>query len=395
MKKIFSSLKHDNFRLFWFGQLFSLTGTWIQITAQGWLVFELTNSAFLLGIINAIAALPIMFFSLVGGVAADRLNKKHILIATQAFSMLFAFFLGVLVSLGIAQFWNIAVVVALLGFVNAFDVPARQSFVAEIVTRNDLNNAIALNSLLFNSARIIGPVVAGFLAGSLGIASCFYLNAVSFSAVIIALFFIKGDFSPKDLSKSSIVKDFKDGAKYVFSHKNIRALVIVTAFSSIFGMANVVLMPIFAKDILHVGLRGLGILMAFIGIGAIAGALTLAKFSNYENKQIFVKSGTIILALSLIAFSFSKTYYLSLVLLIPAGWGIITQAATINTLLQIETPDIFRGRVMSFFTLMFLGMTPVGSFLAGIMAHWFGAPTALFISGLACLALPPLFFKDI
>lgn len=395
MKKLFSSLGHRNFRLFWLGQLFSLSGTWIQITAQGWLVYELTNSAFLLGVINAIAALPIMLFSLVGGVAADRLNKKRVLLLTQVFSMLLAFCLGVLVSLHIAQFWNIAVIVALLGLVNAFDVPARQAFVAETVARNDLNNAIALNSISFNAARIIGPVIAGFLAGVFGIASCFYVNSVSFLTVIIALFFIKGDFIPKDLSKSPIAQGLKEGARYVFLHKSIRSLVIITAVSSIFGMANVVLMPIFAKDVLNVGVKGLGFLMASIGIGAIFGALTLTIFSHSEHKKIFVKSGTIILASSLILFSFSKAYYLSLILLMPAGWGIITQAVTINTLLQNQTPDKLRGRVMSFYTLMFLGMTPVGSFFAGITAHWFGAPCALLLSGLACLILPPLFFKDI
>ena len=393
--KIFSSLKHVNFRFFWFGQLVSLSGTWVQTIAQGWLVLELTNSAFLLGVINAISAMPIMLFSLLGGVVADRLNKKYILFTTQAFSMILAFCLGVLVSLKLAAFWNIAIIAALLGLVNAFDVPTRQSFVVEMVGKGDLNNAIALNSLLFNAARIIGPVIAGFLAGWLGIASCFYVNAISFLAVIVALIFIKGNFAPKDLSQRSIAEGMIDGARYVLSHKNIRSLVIITAISSIFGMANVVLMPIFARDILKVGVTGLGFLMAAIGVGAIIGALTLAKFSNYKEKRIFIKSGTIILAVSLILFSISTSYWLSLLLLLAAGWGIITQAATINTLLQLETPDNLRGRVMSFFTMMFLGMTPVGSFFAGVMAYWFGAPTALLTSGIACLILTPIFFKNI
>lgn len=395
MKKIFSSLRHSNFRLFWFGQLFSMSGTWVQTMAQGWLVLELTNSAFLLGMINAISALPIMLFSLFGGIAADRLNKKSILTVTQFLSMGLAFCLGVLVSLKLAAFWNIAVIAGLLGLVNAFDVPTRQSFVVEMVGKDDLNNAIALNSLLFNAARIIGPVIAGFLAGWLGIASCFYVNGISFLAVIVALFFIKGDFSARDVSEGPIAEGIIDGAKYILSHKNIRSLVMITAISSIFGMANVVLMPIFARDILNVGIKGLGLLMAAIGMGAIIGALTLAKFSNYEKKQVFIKSGTIILAISLILFSVSTSYPLSLLLLVAAGWGIITQAATINTLLQVETPDRLRGRVMSFFTLMFLGMTPVGSFIAGVFAHWFGAPVALLFSGAVCLLLTPVFFKDI
>jgi predicted MFS family arabinose efflux permease len=297
--------------------------------------------------------------------------------------------------LKIAQFWNIAIVVALLGLVNAFDVPTRQSFVVEMVGKGELNNAIALNSLLFNAARIIGPVIAGFLVGFLGIASCFYVNGISFLAVIVALIFIKGDFSAKDLSNRPMVEGVKDGARYILSHKNVRSLVIITAITSIFGMANVVLMPIFARDILKVGIAGFSCLMASVGIGAILGAVTMAKFSHADKKRIFIKSGSIVLALSLIFFSLSKNYIFSFVLLLGAGWGIITQSATINTLLQLETPDNLRGRVMSFFTLMFLGMTPVGSLQAGVFAHWFGAPMALLFSGSVCLLLTPVFFKDI
>jgi len=395
LKKAFSSFRHTNYRLFWFGQMVSVSGTWVQTIAQGWLVFELTNSAFLLGMINAIAALPIMLFSLLAGVIADRLNKKHILLVTQTLSMVLAFCLGMLVSLKIAQFWNIALVVGLLGLVNAFDVPARQAFVVEMVGKEDLNNAIALNSFLFNAARIIGPVIVGFLAGSLGIGSCFYLNGISFLAVIVALLFIKGDFSPKDVSEDTIINGLYEGAKYVIGHKKIRALVAITAISSIFGMANVVLMPIFARDVLKVGIKGLGLLMAFVGIGAIFGALALAVFSHKKEKQVFIKSGTIILSLSLIAFSFSSNYMLSLILLFGAGWGIITQSATVNTLLQLYTPDKLRGRVMSFYSLMFLGMMPLGSFQAGLLAHWFGAPVALLFSGCSCLIFTCLFFRSI
>ncbi|PIW80584.1 MAG: MFS transporter [Candidatus Omnitrophica bacterium CG_4_8_14_3_um_filter_43_15] len=395
MKKIFSSLKYANFRLFWFGQLVSLTGTWVQMVAQGWLVLELTNSAFLLAMINVISAAPIMLFSLVGGVVADRVNKKKILIVTQSLSVVLAFCLGALVSLKLAAFWNIAVIAGLLGLVNAFDVPTRQAFVVETIDKSSLNNAIALNSLLFNSARIIGPVIAGFLAGWLGIASCFYINSISFLAVIVALVFMTGDFSPKDLSKRPMVEGVIEGARYILSHRNMRALVAVTAVSSIFGMANVVLMPIFARDILGVGIKGLGFLMSSVGIGAIFGGLILARFGHEGNRKIFVKSGTIILALSLILFAMSTSYVFSLCLLLAAGWGIITQAVSVNTLLQMETPDNLRGRAMSFYTLVFLGMTPFGSFIAGLLAHWFGAPIALLFSGSACLLLTPLFFKDI
>jgi MFS family permease len=309
--------------------------------------------------------------------------------------MVLAFCLGGLISLRVAQFWNIAIVVALLGLVNAFDVPARQSFIIELVGRQDLNNAIALNSFLFNAARIIGPVIAGFLAASLGIGSCFYINGISFSAVIVALVFIKGNFAPKDLSRATIVKQLLDGAQYVWRHKNIRSLTAITAIASIFGMANVVLMPIFARDILMVGIKGLGFLMASVGLGAILGALALASAGRHNWQKGFIKSGTVILSLSLILFSVSKDYHMSLLLLIAAGWGIITQSVSVNILLQLNTSDQLRGRVMSFYALMFLGMMPLGSFQAGILAHWFGAPIALLFSGCMCLILTAFFFKDI
>ncbi|MFH0838580.1 MAG: MFS transporter [Candidatus Omnitrophota bacterium] len=393
--RVFSSLKHRNFRLFWQGQLISLTGTWIQSMAQSWLVLALTNSAFLLGMINAISALPILLFSLVGGLVADHMNKRNLLILTQGLSMVFALLLGIMVSFKLANFWNIALIVSALGVVNAFDMPCRQSFVVEMVGKDDLDNAIALNSLIFNSARIIGPVVAGFLVSSFGVESCFYINGISFIGVLIGLLMMKGDFSVKKSLDTNMLPGLFDGARYVWSNKRIRSLIILVATTSIFGMSNIVLMPIFARDILMVGSRGLGVLMAFVGSGALCAGLTLAYVSQRRQRDLLVTIGGIVMSLSLICFSHSKVFIFSVAMLFMIGWGLIIQTASVNTILQISTPDNLRGRVMSFFVLMFLGMTPIGSFFVGLLAHWFGAPTAVALNGIACLLVIILLIRPL
>jgi MFS family permease len=390
--KTFSSLRHRNFRLFWMAQLVSLTGTWIQSVAQSWLVLEITNSAFLLGMINAISALPILLFSLPGGLVADLVNKRNLLLLTQALSMILAFILGIMVSLNIAVFWNIALIVLILGIVNAFDMPCRQSFVVEMVGKQELDNAIALNSLIFNVARIIGPVIAGFLVGSLGVGSCFYINGITFAGVLIGLFLMKGDFSAKqDLSKNSYLKKLFDGVGYAWANKEIRSLIMLVAMVSIFGMSNIILMPIFARDILKAGAAGLGVLMAGIGGGALSAGLTLAFFGKSERRSLFVRVGGFVLGVSLLLFSFSKVFIISFVALFGVGWGLIMQTASINTILQHISPDNLRGRIMSFFVLMFLGMTPIGSFQAGLVAHWFGAPASVALGGIVCLIMSLIF----
>jgi len=393
MPKVFSSLKHRNFRLFWLGQIISLTGTWIQSVAQSWLVLELTNSAFLLGMINAISALPILLFSLLGGLVSDHMNKRNLLMITQGLSMIFAFWLGILVSLKLANFFNIALIVAGLGIVNAFDMPTRQSFVVDMVGKEDLDNAIALNSLIFNTARIIGPVIAGYLVGSLGIESCFYINGISFVAVLAGLFLMKGDFSVKNSFGDKPLLKLLDGARYVWSNKKTRSLVMLVATTSIFGMSNIVLMPIFAREILKTGAKGLGMLMAAIGVGAIFSGLTLALFSHSQRRELFVRIGGIMLGVGLLLFASSQVFVFSMITLLGVGWGLIVQTASINTLLQFITPDSLRGRVMSFFVLMFLGMAPIGSFYVGLLAHFLGVSMTVMLNGIFCIVTSLILHK--
>lgn len=362
--------------------MISLTGTWMQNVAQGWLVLQLTNSPFLLGIINAIAALPILLFSVWGGTIADRLKKRNLIICTQALSMILAFIMGILFSMRIIEFWHIALLAGLIGLVNAFDMPARHSFVVEMVGKEDLSNAIALNSMIFNIARIIGPVIAGFVVGTWGVGTCFYINGASFLAVLAGLLFMRGDFAPRNSNHNSFHESTMDGARYVWQNLKIRNLIILVAISSLFGVSYMVLMPVFARDVLHIGAQGLGILLSAIGIGALLSSFSLTFFSHSDQSNRLVSLGGIVLGISLVIFGFSKSVNISLLALVGVGWGIVTQTTTINNLLQKETPDELRGRVMGFYTVMFLGMTPLGSFQAGLVADWLTVPYSVVVGGL-------------
>ena len=381
----FSALRHRNFRIFWFGQFLSLCGSWMQNVAQGWLVLSVTNSAFLLGMTGAISGLPILAFSLVGGVMADRVNKRSLLIITQAVAALLALILAVLISLKIVIFWHIALIAGFSGLVLAFDAPARQSFFAEIVPKEDLTNAIAIQSAVFNITRIIGPILAAFAIAGLGMASAFYLNSFSFLPAIIALYFIRGDFKPKHESGRTIVSSLFQGADYILKNKRTRVLIIQLSLLSIFGMSAQVLMPIFARDILHLGIHGLGRLMAFFGLGSLLGAVFVVLSSHFPRRERFVCLGGMVMSLSLILFALSQNATLSCLLLIPTGWGLITQAVTINSLLQNYAPDALRGRVMGFYVFTFAGMMPIGSFQAGLFAHLWGTPATVAFNGIICL----------
>ncbi len=348
---------------------------------------QLTNSPFLLGIINAIAALPILLFSIWGGTIADRIKKRKLIICTQALSMILAFVMGILFSLHIIEFWHIALIAGLMGLVNAFDMPARHSFVIEMVGKEDLSNAIALNSMMFNIARIIGPVIAGFVVGAWGVGTCFYINGASFLAVLAGLLFMRGDFTPKNSNHISIHESTMDGARYVWQNQKIRNLIILVAVSSLFGVSYMVLMPIFARDVLNIGAKGLGLLLSAIGIGALLASFSLTIFSHSDHSDRLVSLGGIVLGISLVIFGFSKSVNISLLALVGVGWGIVTQTATINNLLQKETPDELRGRVMGFYTLMFVGMIPLGSFQAGLLAAWLTVPYSVVIGGLVTFTM--------
>ncbi len=382
----FSALTYRNFRLFWFGQIISLTGTWMHSAAQGWLVLKLTDSPFYLGLAGSAVSMPILLFSLLGGVTADRYSKRKILLTTQSILMLLAFSLALLVSTGVVTVWHVLIIAFLVGSVGAFDIPSRQSFIIEMVGRESLMNAIALNSAAFNAARIIGPAIAGILIGYLGIAFCFYINAISFLASIVAL--SKMSFDNRDVTKppkKGIMEDFKEGLKYIFSEPRIKTLIISVGIISFFGFPYITFLPIYARDILKTGATGLGILMGVAGAGAFIGALSIAFRGDIARKGLLVSVSGMIFSVSLLVFSFSTIAWLSYIMLFLVGWGAINQIATANSLIQITVPDRLRGRVMSSFTAVFLGMATLGNLMIGSLAVYVETRTALGIGAKFCL----------
>jgi MFS family permease len=389
MPPVFEALGQDNFRYFFFGQLVSLTGLWMMMMATSWLIYDMTGSRFLLGMVNTVSGLPALILNPVGGIFADRMDKKMLLLFTQVASSAISFLIGFLISVHMIGVENLTILVFVFGLVSAIDSPTRQAFVIELVEKRTMGNAIALNSLGFNSARIIGPAVAGYLIGMIGVESCYFINAVSFIAVIISLLMIKGDFGPKNMDGHSIRKDFMDGLEYLFRNKRVLASLVVVAFTSIFIMPYAILMPVFVKDIFHRGPEGMGILMAFSGLGALIGALGLAQFSRTIDYKKFILFSSFIMTLASFVFSYSTSFSLAGLMLIFMGWGIVSQAASVNTVIQQEVPNKLRGRIMGFYAMSFMGFMPVGAFQAGIVSHFYGAQFTL-AAGAVLSLLPTL-----
>lgn len=385
--KTFTALKHRNFRLFFTGQSVSLIGTWMQSLAQGWLVLKLTNSAFLLSLVQAVGSLPILFLSLIGGVVADRVVKRNLLLVTQTLSMFLALALAILVSLGVVKAWHVIVLAGMMGVVNTFDVPGRQSFIIEMVGREDLMNGIALNSAMFNGARIIGPSIAGFLIGLVGLAACFYINAASYISIIVALMMMKVERQNDRRESRPLLKELREGLSYVRHSSFIFLFIMMVGITSLLVIPYIALMPIFARDVLKIGVKGLGVMMAFAGVGALIGALSVASAGTVRRKGLVAFISASASALALFAFSFSRVPAVSYALLVVIGWGMITQLAMVNTMVQHEVPDELRGRVMSLYTLVFLGFVPIGNLIVGAMAHFIGTPEALAISSGLCIVV--------
>lgn len=383
---MFSSLKVKNFRIYWFGLLISLTGTWIQATAQSWLVFQLTNSIFLLGVVAFLSSVPIFFFSLFGGVVADRFEKKKVLLLTQNAFMLLALILAVLTQLKLITPGEIMLIALLNGLVMAFDAPARQSMVVELVGKDKLLNAIALNSAAFNSSRMIGPALAGIFIASIGMSGCFYLNAVSFLGVIVALVMIKSSNpAVKRQEKGVLLHDLTEGLRFLVNHRIMFALVLMVGITSFFGVSYATFMPVFANDILKVGVKGLGVLMSATGVGALIAALALARMGDFKRKGRFLFTAAFIFSFSLVLFGFSRWYYLSLVMLVILGWSSVAALSLINTVLQQLVPDSFRGRVMGVYLITFAGVMPFGNLLSGSVASSLGVPLTVQLSGAVCV----------
>ena len=356
----------------------------MQSVAQAWLVYSLTKSALLLGSVGFASQIPVFLIAPFGGITADRVNRQRLVIATQIASMILAGILAWLTLSGRVHVWHIFALAGLLGVVNAFDIPGRQSFLVDMVGKEDLMNAIALNSSMFNGARVIGPAIAGILVSKIGEGWCFGANAISYIAVIVGLLLMRVHSAPRT-SNHSPLEDIVEGFRWVNQTKIIRALLLLIGLISLVGMPYTVLMPIFADKILHGGARGLGILMGATGVGALLGALTLAAKTGVKGlgRWIAITCGT--LGISLCLFAYSTSFWLSAAFLLPAGYSMMLQMACSNTLIQTMVPDQLRGRVMSVYSMMFMGMAPFGAFFGGALAHRIGAPITVAAGGVACV----------
>ena len=384
------SLRHRNFRLFAAGQLVSMTGTWVQLVAQSWLVYRLTGRATLLGLVGFAGHFPVFLLAPIGGALADRFERRRIIVVTQAVSMVLAFVLAALTLGGIVREWHIVALAAGLGIVHAFDIPARQSFLVEMVGREDLINAIGLNSSLFNGARMTGPAVAGVLVAVIGEGWCFLINGISFAAVIVALLAIRvPPFQAP--AKSSTFSRIREGFAFAARERPVRALLVMLAVLSLIGMPYMVLMPVFADRVLFGGPAAYGILMSAAGMGALAGAIALASRRDVTGLGGWVARAAMGFGALLAVFSLSRWMWLSVLLLLPIGFTMMVQISSSNTLIQTMVPDALRGRVMSVYSMMFMGMAPLGALLAGWSADRIGAPRTVLIGGAACVAAAAIF----
>ncbi|MFU2158225.1 MFS transporter [Caldisericum sp. AR60] len=369
----FPSFKYRNFRLFFFGQVISVIGTWMQSTAQSWLVLQITNSPFKLGLLSAVQFLPALFLSLYAGVIIDKFSKKKILILTQSSLAILAFVLGLLVTLKVVQYYQILIIAFLSGLVNTIDMPARQSFYIELVDKEHLMNAISLNSSAFNLARIIGPGIAGILIGAVGYSLSFYLNAISFVPVIVAIFFVvertirPGRFSLRDLEH--VNKDAIEGLKYILKIPIILIIFALFIVVNVFGLNFNVLVPTLVKQVFKLQSTDYGFLMSMMGVGALTGSLFLAVISYKGVKHFYLFGGALVLGLTLLLTGLFPNYYLTIAFTTLSGFSMVLFLNTANTLLQMESSEEFRGRVMSIYSLIFLGFTPFGALLTGTLSE--------------------------
>jgi len=381
------ALQHKNYRLFFSGQSVSLIGTWMTRIATSWLVYRLTNSALLLGVVGFAGQMPSFLLGPFAGVLVDRWNRHRLLVVTQILAMLQSLALGILTLTGRINIWQVIALSLFQGVINAFDMPARQAFVVEMVDRReDLANAIALNSSMVNAARLLGPSIGGVIIAAVGEAWCFMLDGISYLAVIASLLAMK--ITPRmtgPRKDANTWQQFREGWTYVSGFAPIRKILLLLAIVSLVGMPYTVLMPLFANEILHGGPNTLGLLMAASGVGALTGALFLAARKNVLGLGRFIPLSAGLFGAGLIAFAFSRTLWLSLPLMVITGLGFMIQMATSNTLLQTVVDEDKRGRVMSFYTMAFMGTAPFGSLLAGSAAEHIGAPYTLMLGGLGCI----------
>jgi MFS family permease len=385
------ALRHRNFRLFWTGQLISLVGTWMQQVAQAWLVLTMTNDPFMLGVVAAAQFLPVMVFGLFGGIVADSLPKRRTLIATQSIAMSLAFILAILTATGTVQVWQIVILAFALGCTNAVDMPTRQSFVFEMVGREDIGNAVALNSAIFNAARIVGPAVAGLTIGFFDISIAFFVNGVSFIAVLASLLAMRPSelrpFTPMVMPRTikAVFDNLGEGLSFVKRTPIVLLAVSVVGLVSLVGMNFSIVIPALARDVLDSNAAGYGFLMAASGVGSLVAALSIA-FLGRPSERVLI-AGALVLGVLEVALALSRSMPLSLLCMFGIGAGGIAMAMTANTSIQLSVPDALRGRVMAVYTTVFAGSTPIGGLLFGALAAAFGAASAVLIGGLAAIAI--------
>lgn len=391
------ALRSRNFKFFVAGQGVSLVGTWMQSVAMSWLVYRLTGSAFLLGVVGFTSQIPTFLLAPVAGVLADRWNRRRLLITTQLLAMLQAAVLAAAVLTGIIEVWHIVVLSLLLGIVNAFDIPVRQSFVVEMISRReDLGNAIALNSSMVQGARLIGPTIAGLLVASVGEGVCFILNSISYLAVLLALVAMKLGPGPHyGKQRQHVLHELKEGFSYAFGFTPIRSILLLIALVSLTGMPYTVLVPVFAKEILHGGAHTFGFLMTAGGCGAFIGTVYLASRKSVLGLGKLIVIAAVLFAVGLASFAISRNINISFASLVIAGFGAITLVASCNTILQTILEEDKRGRVMSLFTVAFLGMAPFGSFGAGTMAGIIGPRETLLVGAACCLGGAFIFARQL
>ena len=385
-RSTFAALKHRNFRLFITGQLVSLTGSWMQSTAQGWLVYQLTGSKVLLGTVAAVGSLPMLVFSLWGGSLADRHSKRAVVLCTQISMMVTAFVFAALVGGGHIQPWHILLLAAAGGAAMAFDIPARQAFMVEMTSREDLMNAVSLNSSMVNGARVVGPAVAGLLMAQVGVTWCFLLNGLSYVAVIIGLLMMRLPPFVAPAQPRSTGRHVAEGFRYVLHHRRVRILLMLLGVVGVFGWSYAVLLPAYATDILKVGEGGYGALLSANGFGALLGALTVATWGHRVRPRILVLGGLWVFAAMLVLLAFVRWYPLVLLCLAVGGWGMLVYFSTSNTLIQTGVSDEMRGRVMGIWTLVFGGMMPLGGLEAGFLSRAIGIPWAMVTGAVVCAA---------
>ncbi len=381
----FRALRHRNFRLFWSGQIISLTGTWMQSVAQGWLMYRLSAKPLLLGVLGFTQFLPVLLFSLWAGVVADRVDKRRLIFATQTLAMAQAITLAVLTGADLIRPGGVLVLAFVFGTINAFDLPSRQSFIVEMVGKEDLTNAIALNSAAFNTARIAGPAVAGLLVAGIGEAGCFWLNGLSYLAVLYGLWRMNPR-PGRERATGDPWGGVRAGVKYAWGLRPVRNLLLLLGFMAGFGFQFMVLLPVYARDILKTGAEAYGLMVSAFGLGSLLSALMLTRSHDRWGLRRNLLVGLSVAAVGMVTFARSTHLALSLGAAFASGFGLILYVASTNTLLQLTIEDRYRGRVMSLYTLMFVGTAPLGALTAGAIAQRAGAPAATTFSGLVLLA---------